>query len=157
MTLAIREPSASSPRTTSWGFPPIGEVSADKTPATTKGVVIYGDFSSSAISEQLPNGYQNIDDLVEEHERDPVRRAAIEAGRKLIAERYYKETEGLAALRLRRGWSQRALAEAVGIKQPHIARLESGHNDPSLGTMRKLAAALEVTIEEIVRALDSAR
>jgi guanosine-3',5'-bis(diphosphate) 3'-pyrophosphohydrolase len=66
------------------------------------------------------------------------------------------ETSGLAALRLKRGWSQRLLADAIGVKQPHIARLESGHNDPSLSTMRKLAAALEVSLEDIARALEPA-
>jgi DNA-binding XRE family transcriptional regulator len=119
--------------------------------------VIYAEFSSAPGVEQLPEGYQDIDDLVADDERDPVRRTAIEAGRRIVAERYYKDASGLAALRLRHGWSQRTLADAIGVKQPHIARLESGQNDPSLGTMRKLAAALGVTIEEIVRALDSGR
>lgn len=103
----------------------------------------------------MPEGFEDLDDVIAAHERDPRRRAAIEAGRRIVAERYYKDATGLAVLRLRRGWSQRTLADAIGVKQPHIARLESGENDPSLGTMRKLAAALGVTIEDIVRALDS--
>jgi len=145
------------PRTTSLGSQPFGDVPVTTVPTTTKGAVIYADFSSAAAADQLPEGYQDIDDLVLDDERDPVRRAAIEAGRKVVADRYYKDVSGLAALRLRHGWSQRALADAIGVKQPHIARLESGQNDPSLGTMRKLAAALGVTIEDIVRALDSGR
>jgi DNA-binding XRE family transcriptional regulator len=114
--------------------------------------VIYADFSRAGDTDQLPDGYQHIDELIAEDERDPVRRAAIEVGRKLVAQRYYGDTVGLAALRLRRGWSQRNLADAIGVKQPHIARLESGHHDPSLGTVRKLAEALHATVDEIVRA-----
>lgn len=145
------------PRTTSLVSQPFGDIPAATAPATTKGAVIYADFSSAADVEQLPDGYQDIDDLVAEDERDPARRSAIEAGRMAVAERYYKDVSGLAVLRLKHGWSQRTLADAIGVKQPHIARLESGQNDPSLGTMRKLAAALGVTIEDIVRALDSGR
>jgi DNA-binding XRE family transcriptional regulator len=145
------------PHTTSWGSQLFGDVPDGKAPATTKGAVIYADFSRTAGVEQLPEGYQGIDDLVAESERDPVRRAAIESGRRVVVERYYKDASGLAVLRLKHGWSQRTLADHIGVKQPHIARLESGLHDPSLGTMRKLAAALGVTIEDVVRALDSGR
>lgn len=68
----------------------------------------------------------------------------------LVAEQIH----GLAALRLKRGWSQRTLADAIGVKQPHIARLELGHNDPSLSTMRKLATALGVSVEHIAHELE---
>jgi transcriptional regulator with XRE-family HTH domain len=54
---------------------------------------------------------------------------------------------------MKRGWSQRTLADAIGVKQPHIARLELGHNDPSLSTMRKLATALGVSVEHIAHEL----
>jgi GTP diphosphokinase / guanosine-3',5'-bis(diphosphate) 3'-diphosphatase len=106
-------------------------------------------------AKALPKGFIDIDDLVAEHERDPEQKIHIEAGRKLVAEQYAPHIRGLAALRLRRGWSQRTLADAIGVKQPHIARLESGHNDPSLSTMRKLAVALGVTVEEIAHQLAS--
>ena len=101
-----------------------------------------------------PQDFVDIDDLVAEDERDPRIRPHIEAGRKLVAERYPEHTRGLAALRLKRGWSQRTLADAIGVKQPHIARLELGHNDPSLSTMRKLATALGVSVEHIAHELE---
>ena len=145
------------PHTTSLGSQPFGNGPAATAPATAKGIVIYAEFTCAAATDQLPEGYQDIDDLVADDERDAVRRAVIEAGRQTVAERHYKDVSGLAVLRLRHGWSQRTLADAIGVKQPHIARLESGQNDPSLGTMRQLASALGVTIEDIVRALDSAR
>lgn len=40
------------------------------------------------------------------------------------------------------GWSQRDLARAIGVTQPVIARLESGDQDPRLGTMLAVCRAL---------------
>jgi guanosine-3',5'-bis(diphosphate) 3'-pyrophosphohydrolase len=74
--------------------------------------------------------------------------------RKPLAEHSPEHIRGLAALRMKRGWSQRTLADAIGVKQPHIARLELGHNDPSLSTMRKLATALGVSVEHIAHELE---
>jgi mRNA interferase RelE/StbE len=118
-------------------------------------VVIRADFSPRPDAAPLPAGFEDIADVVAEAERDPGRRAALEAGRRTVAERHYAGATSLAALRLRRGWSQRTLAENSGLRQPHIARLESGRNDPSLATMRRLAQALGVTLSEMVEALDA--
>jgi len=115
-------------------------------------VVIYADFSPVSDMAVRPAGSMDIDDVVARIEQDTARAAALEEARRTIASRHYAGSWGLAALRLRKGWSQRRLAEAIGVKQPHIARLESGQNEPSLGTVRKLSAALDVTVEEIVNA-----
>src|SRR5207244_297547 len=50
----------------------------------------------------------------------------------------------LAVLRYRtdRGLSQRALAAKLGMKQPHIARLELGERNPSIETLERLASVL---------------
>ncbi len=53
----------------------------------------------------------------------------------------------LAQLRERRGWTQRQLADAAGIRQPQIARIESGTYFPSLDTLWKLAEALNATVK----------
>jgi ribosome-binding protein aMBF1 (putative translation factor) len=117
--------------------------------------VIHADLSRHGDAQPLPEGFVDIDDLVTEHERNPARRAALEEGRRAVARNYYGDRSGLAVLRLQKGWSQRKLADVTGMKQPHIARLERGQNDPSLGTMRRLASALGVELAAIVRALDS--
>jgi guanosine-3',5'-bis(diphosphate) 3'-pyrophosphohydrolase len=112
-----------------------------------------GAKAGSRATKDIPEGFIDIDDLVEEEERDPLKRPYLEAANKLLAERYPEHIRGLAALRMKRGWSQRTLADAIGVKQPHIARLELGHNDPSLSTMRKLATALGVSVEHIAHEL----
>src|SRR6185369_7405080 len=51
----------------------------------------------------------------------------------------------LAALRKKRGLSQAALAELVGVEQPTIQRWEKGKREPDLDNLKSLATALGVT------------
>lgn len=128
---------------------------AGSSPRTKASASRPGAKARARASKALSEGFIDIDDLIEEDERDPLKRPYLEAGSRLIAERYSEHIRGLAALRMKRGWSQRTLAEAIGVKQPHIARLELGHNDPSLSTMRKLATALGVSVEHIAHELEA--
>ena len=72
---------------------------------------------------------------------DPVFRAEYEA---LEAE--FALIRQLIDLRIRRGLSQRQLAERAGMKQPSIARLESGRV-ASLKTLRRVADALDADVQ----------
>ena len=56
----------------------------------------------------------------------------------------------LADVRRDKGMSQQALAAASGVHRVTIARFETGKASPNVQTMQKLAAALGVTIDEIV-------
>lgn len=49
--------------------------------------------------------------------------------------------------RRRAGLSQRALAEATGVLQPQIARIESGAISPRLDTLERLLSATGWTLE----------
>ncbi len=53
----------------------------------------------------------------------------------------------LVRYRAEHGLSQRALAARVGMKQPVIARLESGETEPKLSTLLRLAEALQTPID----------
>jgi DNA-binding XRE family transcriptional regulator len=46
------------------------------------------------------------------------------------------------AYRSEHGLTQTAFGRLVGMRQPHVARLESGEHEPSLATLVRLAAAL---------------
>jgi ribosome-binding protein aMBF1 (putative translation factor) len=48
----------------------------------------------------------------------------------------------LIELREKHGWSQRDLAERAGMKQPQLARLETGQVEPKLDTLQRLAKAM---------------
>lgn len=49
--------------------------------------------------------------------------------------------------RLKRGWSQSQLAEAIGSRQPVVSRLERGDGNPSLRTLERIAKALDLSLQ----------
>jgi len=54
-------------------------------------------------------------------------------------------------LRERRGMTQEQLAERAGISRTYLARLETARQDPTLGTLEKLAKALKVKVTELLK------
>ncbi len=58
--------------------------------------------------------------------------------------------ERLIALRKRRGLSQRALAESVGVHLTQVQRYEAGTSQPTLDVVRRLALALSVSADVLV-------
>lgn len=58
------------------------------------------------------------------------------------ARRAFEMGERVRLLREDHGMSQRELAERIGSTQPAIARLEAGGVSPSLGTLERIAEAL---------------
>jgi DNA-binding XRE family transcriptional regulator len=74
------------------------------------------------------------------HERDmadPAYRAEYERTR-------FANDIAIRVLRYRteHGLTQTAFGRLVGMRQPHVARLESGEHEPSLSTLVRLAGAL---------------
>jgi len=58
-------------------------------------------------------------------------------------------------IRKARGWTQRELAEASGLPRPHIGAIERGHMRPRIDTARKVADALDVTLDALWPRADS--
>src|SRR5438128_534091 len=58
--------------------------------------------------------------------------------------------ERLALLRKKKGLTQQALAEQVGVQLLQIHRYENGSSQPTLDVIRKLAVALSVTADELI-------
>jgi len=54
--------------------------------------------------------------------------------------------------RARRGWTQDELASRTGIARPNVARLERGVHLPAMATLRKMARALSLDLDALVRA-----
>ena len=79
-------------------------------------------------------------EYLDEQMKEPEFRAEYEA---LDAE--YALIRQSVDLRIRRGLSQRQLAERAGMKQPSIARLESGRT-ANLQTLRRIADALDADL-----------
>ena len=58
----------------------------------------------------------------------------------------------IVQLRETRGATQQQMAEFAGVPRATWAHLESGHANPTLAVLNRAAAALQVTIEELIRA-----
>lgn len=54
----------------------------------------------------------------------------------------------LRALRTRLGLSLRGLAERAGVTFGAVSQIENGHSSPSVGTLKKILAALDTTLGE---------
>ena len=52
--------------------------------------------------------------------------------------------------RTRRGWTQDRLGSAAGLDRGHVSRIESGERDVAISTQAKIAAALGVSLSELV-------
>ena len=143
MTKPIREFSASSPSTTASSFPESVRRSLARLPESSGTPVVV--LTPIEVQAPLPDGFVDIDVLVEQAEKDPDTRRAIKAGRQSVAANYYaKGPQSLAFYRLRHGWSQKELAGRLGTSQSYIARLEAGNIDPQVSTLRRLATVLDV-------------
>jgi transcriptional regulator with XRE-family HTH domain len=60
-------------------------------------------------------------------------------------------SERLRRLREQKGLTWYRLAKISGVAKQALARLEQPNSNPTLATLRKLARALAVTVEELVR------
>lgn len=60
-------------------------------------------------------------------------------------------SQKIKALRLANNYSQKEVAEGVGISQGTYSGLESGKNDPSLTTLQKLSDFYEELIDSLVQ------
>ena len=58
----------------------------------------------------------------------------------------YEVIKTIISHRLKKGWSQSELAEAIGSRQPVISRLERGEGNPSLHTLERIAKALDLSL-----------
>jgi ribosome-binding protein aMBF1 (putative translation factor) len=96
----------------------------------------------------------DIDDLVAEFQsKSDANARVMSKGRQWVAETFYKDRPNLAQLRLKKGWSQLELAQKASTSQSYVARLEQGKVDPQISTVRRIAEALEVSIEVFAEAL----
>lgn len=54
-------------------------------------------------------------------------------------------------LRDKRGLTQQDLADKAGLSREYISRIEAGRQDPTVGTLEKIAKALKVKLVELVK------
>jgi len=102
----------------------------------------------------VPAKHKTIGSRVSKFEQNEERRKAMEEARSWVADEFYSEDgDTVRTLRLRKGWSQSRLAEALSTSQPHIARIEKGTENLTIETCRKLCQALEIDFNTLDLAL----
>ena len=58
--------------------------------------------------------------------------------------------ENIRKIRKKKGWSQKELGEMIGSHLSHVNRIETGKYKPSLDVLKKIADALEVSLDFLV-------
>jgi XRE family transcriptional regulator, regulator of sulfur utilization len=58
-------------------------------------------------------------------------------------------------LRHRRGQTQAAIAQQAAISVTYLSEMESGHHNPTLAVILRLARALDITPSQLVSRLDN--
>lgn len=81
--------------------------------------------------------------------------------RKIIRQSRYSDEVNAAIstnirdYRIKRKLTQKALADVLGLKQPHIARMErANHSRYTIKSLSKIALALGVTVDKLVKRVD---
>lgn len=54
-------------------------------------------------------------------------------------------------LRQEKGWSQQLLADHAELERAHLSRLEEGKREAGLRVLERIARALDVEVEDLVR------
>lgn len=57
----------------------------------------------------------------------------------------------IRALRRAKGWSQQLLADHAELERAHLSRLEEGRREAGLRVLERIALALDVEVEDLVR------
>jgi len=59
--------------------------------------------------------------------------------------------KAIRQLREERGMTQEALAQEAGVTVGHMSMIERGHSNPTWGTVKGIAAALDVMIADLAK------
>lgn len=83
-----------------------------------------------------------LNDFIEEQLKDPVFKEKYDA-----LEPEYSLIQALIDARKENGMTQKQLADATGISQADISRLEHGTGNPSVKTLQRIAQALHMALK----------
>ncbi len=136
---------------------PMKTFEQDITPATTsdalKCLVFNIADSHKHPIKALPKN-RRISEIAAEWAQDDQRRKALEDARHWVADTLHNQDgDTIRTLRLRKGWSQSQLAEALSSSQSHVARIERGTENLAIQTCRRLCKALDIDMNTLDQAL----
>ncbi|WP_209008690.1 helix-turn-helix transcriptional regulator [Pseudomonas eucalypticola] len=110
------------------------------------------------VSSSLATAHTDFDDFMTELEADSSNSDSFIKAGNWIAETFYGE-DGLTlkTARLRRGLSQKQLAEMTGLTQPYISTIEKNGADVLLSTANKICIALDIPLENLTSMMERQR
>lgn len=116
--------------------------------------VISTDESAVTGGWPIRPGWRDVGDRVRGREADPARRQLLIDARKRMAH-LLSARGGLTHMRLGKGLSRRDLAALSAIPESVLSRIEAGvESDPLLSVCRRLAEALDRSLDEIAAAIE---
>ena len=59
--------------------------------------------------------------------------------------------KNMKKIRLAKGMSQGDICRTLGVDRAYISNVESGNKNPTLSTITKIAKALEVSVDELLK------
>jgi ribosome-binding protein aMBF1 (putative translation factor) len=137
--------------------PPMKTFEQNITPVTTSDAsrcLIFNIPEHPKHSIEASPKHRRISELAAEWARDEQRRKALEDARHWVADTVHSQDgDTVRTLRLRKGWSQSQLAEAISSSQSHIARIERGAENLAVQTCRRLCKALDIDLNTLDQAL----
>ncbi|SEP17707.1 helix-turn-helix domain-containing protein [Aquisalimonas asiatica] len=156
MTLPTQQDNGSSNVTTrfyqSWddGEGVVAEEPVTETDSVTAKVVHIGTFAPHLRPSAVKS--HDIDDIAAEFEE--LHPEEMADAQRWVHEALYPDEENtIRSIRMAKGLSQAALAALMDSNQPHVARIEAGRVDIAMSTARKLAAALDLDLNQLDQAL----
>lgn len=66
-----------------------------------------------------------------------------------VVKRLLAGDNAIRVWRRHRGLSVKALADKTGLAQPYVSQVETGRRDGTVATLKKIAKALDVTIDDL--------
>lgn len=154
MTLTMNLLTASLPLTKSFEQKiPADGVTSEATSSVSKCPVInITDYRKAQVA--IPPNCHPISKVAAEWAQNEQRRQMLAEARQWLANTFHgQDGDTVRALRLRRGWSQSQLAEAIKTSQSHIARIERGTENVTIQTCRRLCVALAIDMNTLDQAL----
>lgn len=110
--------------------------------------------SHPKLQVSVPAKHRRMSDITKSWEQNEMRRKAMEEARQWVGEAFHgNDGDTVRTLRLRKGWSQTQLAEAIGTSQSHVARIERGRENLAIQTCRRLSDVLGIDMNTLDRAL----
>lgn len=154
MTQTMTSPVASSRPTKTFSKTVSASGITEVTTSDAQSCVVLSLESHPKLQVIVPAKHRRMSDITKTWEKDESRRKAMEEARQWVGETFHGDDgDTVRTLRLRKGWSQTQLAEAIGSCQSHVARIERGDQNLAIQTCRRLSDVLGIDMNTLDRAL----